>query len=80
MQSDVQSYQVDEGQELPAAPVGLVCRHVQSFVVAEDGEVRQQDGDPENLRGDQRHDARSLSLFTRLPLRLCASFCLSGAV
>lgn len=80
MQSDVQSYQVDEGQELPAAPVGLVCRHVQSFVVAEDGEVRQQDGDPENLRGDQRHDARSLvsvysSTFTSLrlllPLRCC---------
>lgn len=74
MQWNIQSHQVDEGEKLPAASVGLVCRHVQSFVVAEDGEVRQQDGDPENLRGDQRHDARCvcvhLPAFTSLHLLL----------
>lgn len=52
-----QRHQVDEGEELPAASVGLVRRHVQGSVVAEDGEVGQQDGDPEDLTGDQRHDA-----------------------
>lgn len=49
-------HQVDEGEELPAASVGLVRRHVQRLVVAEDGEVGEEDGDPEHLRGDQRHD------------------------
>lgn len=50
------TYQVDEGEELPAAAVGLVRRHVQGAVVAQDGEVGEQDGDPQNLRRDQRHD------------------------
>lgn len=59
----MKSHQVDEGEELPAAAVGLVRRHVQGFVVAEDGEVREQDGDPEDLRGDQRHDARFRSAY-----------------
>lgn len=53
----VNLYQVDEGQEFPAASVGLVSWHVQGFVVTQDGEIRQEDGDPENLRGDERHDA-----------------------
>lgn len=70
----MKSYQVDEGQELPTASIGLVCRHVESFVVAKDGEIRQQDGDPENLRGDQRHDAHFWYLLTRLRSRLFTCF------
>lgn len=66
----VKTYQVDEGQEFPAASVGLVRRHVQGFVVTQDGEVGQQDGDPENLRGDERHDARAASA-SALPLPCC---------
>lgn len=61
-------HQVDEGEELPAASVGLVSRHVQGSVVAEDGEVRQQDGDPEDLRRDQRHDEVLLPLWEILPV------------
>lgn len=38
--------------------------------MAQDGEIRQQDGDPENLRGDQRHDARFA------PVSVCPSTCL----
>lgn len=50
-------HQVYEGEKLPAAPVGLMSGHVQSFVVTKDGEVREEDGYPEDLRGDKRHYA-----------------------
>lgn len=73
-------YQVDEGQEFPAASVRLVSWHVQGFVVTQDGEIRQQDGDPENLRGDERHDApRCLRLLCPTPLDPDASVCASAA-
>lgn len=49
-----------------------MCRHVQGFVVAQDGEVGQQDGDPEDLRRDQRHDAQCGPAFT---FTLCRSAC-----
>ncbi|KAF3850287.1 hypothetical protein F7725_020006, partial [Dissostichus mawsoni] len=62
---------VDEGEELPAASIGLVRRHVQRFVVAEDGEVGEEDGDPEHLRGDQRHDEGGPSVHLCTPVYVC---------
>lgn len=49
------TYQVYEGEELPAASVCLVRGHVYCFVVADDGEVGQEDRDSQDLGRDERH-------------------------
>lgn len=51
------TYQVNECQKFPAASVGLVRGHVDGLVIAQDGEVREEDGDAQHLAGHERHVA-----------------------
>lgn len=51
------THQVDEREEFPAAAIGLVSWNVESFEAAQDGEVGEQNGDPQHLRGDESHVA-----------------------
>lgn len=77
---NILTHQVNEGEKFPAAPIGLVCRHLYGLVVAQHGQVGEEDGSPQHLAGDKRHSGsvhrRSAPLNgphtpPLLPLALC---------
>lgn len=51
------TYQVNERQKFPAASIGLVRWHVNGLVIAQNGKIGEEDGDPQHLPGNERHVA-----------------------